>query len=137
MKKILLSGLLAGLVMFIASMLMGPITNVVFPTLNAEYQNSSLFRPWSDPLMSLYFVYPFVVGGILAWLWDKTKALTPKKIWWEKGATFGVGYWIITLPGMFISYSTFPISLGMVISWSLSSLVQLIAAGILLARIRK
>ncbi|OGZ65638.1 MAG: hypothetical protein A2812_03405 [Candidatus Staskawiczbacteria bacterium RIFCSPHIGHO2_01_FULL_36_16] len=133
-KRILVSGLLAGLVIFIASMLTSKIFGVIFPWLNAEYQNESIFRPWSDPLMLLYFLYPFLLGIILAWFWQKTKNVFGDNL--KGGASFGIAYWIVSsIPGMFITYSSFQVSLLMVISWSLAGLVSAVLAGIIFVKL--
>jgi len=134
MKKIIIPGFVIAIVMLIFSLGMGPVTNFLFPGVMTEYQNPQLFRAWTDPLMSLYFLHPFLVGFILAWIWNKTKPLFKHKIWWQRGICFGLIYWLTTIPGMFISYASFPISLAMTISWSLSLFVQAIAAGKLLAK---
>ena len=70
------------------------------------------------------------LGIILALLWDKTKNLFKDKSIFQRGLRFGVAYWLIaTLPGMFMSYSSFQVSLVMVLSWSISGLIQAIIAG--------
>lgn len=134
MKKVLIPGILAGATMFVMSLLMGPVTHFLFPSVQAEYQNPALFRAWSDPLMSLYFLQPFMVGLILAWVWDKTKGLFKKNDRCPKGLSFALIYWVTTLPGMFMSFSSFPISLAMVITWSLSILAQALVAGVILTK---
>ena len=134
MKKVVISGLVTGVVMLIVGLGMGPISNYLFPKVITEYQNPQLFRAWTDPIMSLYFLHPFLVGFILAWIWNKTKPLFKQKQWWQRGICFGLIYWLTTIPGMVISYSSFPISLAMTATWSLSTFVQAIAAGKLLAK---
>ena len=64
MKKILLSGLLAGLAMVVVGVILNTIWQKIFPGLQAEYQ-TALFRPWSDPIMSLVFVV-FIIIIIIA-----------------------------------------------------------------------
>ena len=78
MKKVVISGLVTGIVMLIVGLGMGPISNYLFPKVITEYQNPQLFRAWTDPIMSLYFLHPFLVGFILAWIWNKTKPLFKK-----------------------------------------------------------
>lgn len=137
MKKVLLPGLIAGLVMFIVAMALGQVFNAIFPNLAAEYQNTNLFRPWEDPLMSLYFLHPFVLGIALAWVWDKVKGLLKGSLW-QRGSHFALIYWLAaTIPGMLISYSSFPLSKAMVFSWAISSLAQVIAAGFVFAKMNK
>ena len=137
MKKAILFGLLAGLAMLIVSVALGPLFNLIFPSLAAEYNNTNLFRPWSDPLMYLMLVEPFILGIILGWIFYITKGLFKEKTAWKKGIYFGLCYWAITIPGMVISYSSFPVSLLMVVTWSVSILIQAIVAGLIYARFIK
>ncbi len=133
-KKIVVSGLLAGVAMLVTSLVLTQVYNFIFPSLAQEYLNSALFRPWSDPLMSYIFIHPFVVGIILAWVWDKTKGLfREREVVW-RCCQFATAYWLVTIPGMFISYSTFPVSLMMVVSWSLSGFIQAVVAGLVFVK---
>jgi hypothetical protein len=133
MKKIILSGLLAGVAMLAVGFGLGYAMMFIFPSLGAEYANTALFRPWSDPIMSLYFAHPFVLGFILAWVWNKVKGVIGGAGWSGKGTRFGLAYWLVTIPGMVISYASFPLSLLMVVSWSISILAQALAAGLILS----
>lgn len=138
MKKVFLYGLLVGVVMLILGMAVSNGLSALLPSLAKEYQNISLFRPWSDPLMSIFFVYPFIMGWVLAWVWNKTKSLVPGQGVWSRGAKFGLAFWVVTMiPGMVMSYSSFQISLVMVLSWSLSGLVSDLCAGLILAKLNK
>lgn len=138
MKKIIFPGIIAGVVMIILSMGYNSISNSLFPSLAREYANPALFRPVSDPLMSLFFLYPFLLGLILAFVWDKTKKLFSGRDLNEKAIRFGLIYWLLTnFTGMLISYSTFPVSLLMVISWSISSLVVILGGSLVIARMSK
>ena len=134
MKRVILFGLLAGLAMLMVSVALGPLFNLIFPSLAAEYNNTNLFRPWSDPVMYLMLVEPFILGIILAWIFSITKGLFKDKNAWKRGIYFGLCYWVITIPGMVMSYSSFPISLLMVMTWSVSILIQAIVAGLIYAR---
>lgn len=136
MKKVVVPGLAAGAGMFLASMLMGIILGQVFPSTMKEYDNFFIFRPWKDPLMQLFYVHPFVVGLILAWIWEKIKKIVKGK-GVAKGVNFGLTYFLIVVPGMLLSYSTFKISLLMVTTWTISVLFQALVAGIVLAKTNK
>ncbi|HXU27847.1 MAG TPA: hypothetical protein VN698_11505 [Bacteroidia bacterium] len=136
MKKIGIA-LLIGAVMLTVGMLVGRIFEFFIPWLAIEYQNSGLFRPWSDPIMSLVFIEPFIVAGILVWLWGKTKGIISGNSLLIKGFYFGLTYWLTTIPGMIMSYSSFPVSFALVCSWSTSSLMQTFCAGFLLSKLLK
>lgn len=137
MKKVILPGLLTGLVMLIIGYLLSQLFSALWPSLQMEYQNVSLFRPWSDPLMSLMFVQPFIIGLILALFWQNIKSAFANMPNCNKGLCFGFGYWLIALPGMVMSYGSFPISLSMVLSWTFSILIQALVAGWLLTKLNK
>jgi hypothetical protein len=137
MKKLILPGLVTGLAMLIAGMAVSQIFGFLIPSIKTEYENANLFRPWSDPLMSLYFIHPFAVGIILAWVWSMVKDFLTAKSRTAKGISFGLIYWSITLPGMLISYATFPVSFTLVLSWTLSGLAQVICAGLILPKMIK
>ncbi|HLG34309.1 MAG TPA: hypothetical protein VI757_05460 [Bacteroidia bacterium] len=134
MKKIIPAGLIAGAIMLAAGMFTGFVFQLAVPSIRNEYQNANLFRPWSDPLMSLYFIHPFLVGVIMAWLWSKTKDLIQGTTPGQKGMRFGMIYFLISVPGMLISYSSFPISIALTLSWTFAILVQGLCSGFLFSR---
>jgi len=134
-SKIIIKGLIVGLAMLLTSWFMGQILFTIHPQLEGEYRNMLLFRPGSDPLMSLIYVEPFILGMILAWIWSLVKGGIKGETIAMRGVNFGFAYWVLTIPGMIMSYGSFPLSLSMVISWSATILAQGIAAGIILSRL--
>ena len=130
MKKIIISGLIAGVGIFIISMGFSFLLGYLFPAIQAEYQNPNLFRPWSDPLMSLYFAYPFILGLGLAFFWNKTKEVFKGK-GFNRAINFAGWYFLIAaIPGMLITYSSFPVSLGLIIIWTVSGFIEALVAGL-------
>jgi hypothetical protein len=138
MKRIIITGLVAGLAMLAVEFLVGMLVNAALPSTASEYENTNLFRPWSDPIMSLFFLYPFFLGIALAWVWEKTKGIIGEGTIWVRGSRFARSFWIVSiLPGILMTYSTFPVSLTISLTWLLSSLVQLLCAGFIYARMIK
>lgn len=131
MRRVVFIGLLAGVTMLIVGSAWSTTSSMIWPDLAEQYRNPQLFRPWSDPLMSLFFLHPILVGLVLAWLWSKTNHLIKSVTPWKRGITFGFIYWIATISGMIISYSTFQISVTMAMSWTLSGLLQAMVAGVI------
>ena len=133
-KKVVTTGLLAGVVVLVASLALKWLWGFLFPGVAAEYTNTALFRPFTDPLMSYIFVHPFVLGLILAWVWDKTKGLFKERDVFWRCCQFASAYWLVTIPGMLISYSSFQVSFTMIFTWSISILVQAIVAGLVFVK---
>lgn len=134
-KKVVVPGVLAGLAMVVAGMALSSGFMALLPDLQVEYENTNLFRAPSDPMMMFYFVQPFVTGLVMAWIWEKTKGLFPVDSPVGNGFRFAVIYWVFSLGGMVISYSSFPVSVTMIVTWYLSILFQGILAGVLLTKL--
>ncbi|MFH1181745.1 MAG: hypothetical protein V1702_02200 [Candidatus Woesearchaeota archaeon] len=134
MKKVLI-GLLAGVVMLIVGFGFNMLFDFVFPVAAAEYQNPAIFRPWSDPLMMLYFIYPFVLGIALSFFWAMAKGMFKGGVW-ERAAKLAFMYFIIaTIPGMLMSYSSFQVSLLLILSWTINGFLSVFAAGVVFAKL--
>jgi hypothetical protein len=117
-------------------MILNQSLHFLFPALAKEYQ-SSLFRPWSDPLMMAYFLHPFILGVALAYFWSLFGKEIKGKVISEKAFSFAKLYFIIaTIPGMFISLTSFKVSFLMVASWTLAGFIQVFLAGYIIARSR-
>jgi hypothetical protein len=87
--------------------------------------------------MSLMILHPFIVALILAWIWNLVKTVLPTDKLIVKGLFFGLIYWLVSLPGMLISYGTFPISIILVLNWSVGILLQSLSCGIVFSRFLK
>ena len=133
MKKIII-GFTSGVIILQVSLLASFVIHLIQPSIQLEYENEAIFRSWSDPLMSYFYIEPFFLGFVLIWIWDKTKALLKGRDTLQKGLRFGLIYWVITLPGMMMTYSSFKVSLMMVMSWSLSTLISSIISGFIFSK---
>ncbi len=134
MNAIIKQGLIIGLADLIVSLVFNFGVNFAIPSLALEYQ-SGLFRPWSDPLMMAFFLSPFILGFALAYFWmvfgKHIEGKTPS----EKAINFTKFYFLIaTIPGMFISLTSFKVSYLMIGSWTLLGLIEAYVAGWLLAK---
>jgi hypothetical protein len=134
MKKII-AGLIAGIVMLGVGMLISKGFQFIFPALIIEYANTNLFKPWSDPSTLIIFLAPFILGIILAGIWDLTKTMVKGNNATEKGINFGFVFWIITIPGMLMSFISFPMSITIAVSWMVILLSQALCSGFLFSKI--
>ena len=131
--KIILTGLVAGVVALISGFAVSIISQSVFPTIAAEYA-SDLYRPFTNPLMSYIFLHPFVISILLAWAYPRILVATKRETL-RRGASYGLFiFGIMAIPGMVMTYSTFQMSLPMLLSWTAMALVQLVAGGMVIAK---
>jgi hypothetical protein len=129
MKKIILPGLLLGLIILIIGMILNYLFMLI-PSVNADY-TSGFMRSWQDPLMMAFFFYPFILGLVFAWLWDKTKSSFKGKM---RGCYFGwLLFFLTTVPGMWITYTSFNLSFLTILGWTVSGFINAIIAGFFLA----
>jgi len=133
MKRILISGLIAGVILFIVSYGGLYLAIKFIPALFIEY-NGPLFN--SDGSKDLlFYMHAFIVSLALSWFWDRFKTLF-KGHSILRGVEFGFVYaFIALLPLMWISYSALDITLPIVISWFLYGLLQAIVAGVVFAKV--
>ena len=133
MKKILLSGLIAGAILFILSY--GGLFLAVkfFPALFVEYNNPLFNSDGSRDI--LFYMHAFIISFALAWFWDRFKGLFHGSFL-IRGFEFGFVYAMVAmLPVMTITFSALDITLVMVMSWFMYGFLQAIVAGLVFAKI--
>lgn len=136
MKKIFWTGLAAGIAMAAVNMALNPIFSAIFPGLKEAYINP-VFRPWEDPIMMLFFLYPIALGFGLSFVWEKTKQLFRKSAL-RNGLNFGLIYFFVGgIPSFLINFSSFNLPLTMILTWTIMGLVNGLVAGCILAKLNK
>jgi len=133
MKKVLISGAVAGFILFIVSIVSLYLTVLILPNLALEYY-SPAFKSTSLGKI-LYFIHPFIVSFALAWFWDRFKGQLGKSFW-IKDLEFGVIYSLVaTLPCMWIIYSAMAVTFEQVLTWFVYGFIQAVIAGVVFARL--
>ena len=133
MKKVIIPGLITGVVLFILSY--GGLWLAVqfFPSLFIEY-NNPLFSSDGERDV-LFYMHAFIISMALSWFWAKFKGIFhgPLVI---KALHFGLVYVLIAiLPIMWITFSAMDITLAMVSSWLLYGFIQAVISGMILAKL--
>lgn len=133
MKKVLKSGLIVGIILFIVSYGGLFLTIKFIPQLFVMY-NNPLFN--SDGGRDvLFYLHAFIISFALSWFWERFKGLFHGSFL-LRGLEFGSVYAAVALlPVMWITFSSLDITVVMVISWFLYGLLQAIIAGIVSAKI--
>jgi hypothetical protein len=133
MKKIIVVGLLAGVVLLILSILGLYVTIWFFPGLAAQYYDPA-FDSGPDKYL-LYYVHPFVIAMALSWFWNRFKTLLTGSFV-TRGIEFGVIYALIAiLPALWLTYSAISVSLAIVATWLLFGLLQGLIAGLVFEKL--
>ena len=133
MKKILITGLIAGCILLVISYGGLYLGVRFFPSLFVAYDNP-LFNSDGNRDV-LFYMHAFIISFALSWFWDRFKSLF-KGTFIMRGLEFGFVYSIIALlPVMWISFSSLDITFVMVSGWFLYGLAQAIIAGLVFAKI--
>lgn len=133
MKKVLVTGLIAGIILFIVSYGGLFLTIRFFPELFILYNNPLFNSDGSRDV--LFYLHAFIISFALSWFWERFKGLFSGPFL-LRGLEFGLVYAVVALlPVMWITFSSMDITLFMVVSWFLYGLFQAVLAGILFARI--
>jgi uncharacterized membrane protein len=133
-KTIVISGIVAGIVILVLSMIVSTATQVLF-----DYNVLTLagMRSVNDPVSILFFLHPFVVGLAMAILYDFTKkSFTGTAI--RKGIVLGLLGWVVYgIPSAFIVFSSMDYPIGFTVNSVIGSLVYMLGAGITITKLSK
>jgi hypothetical protein len=133
MKKILISGLITGCILFALSYGGLFFTVRFFPALFVEYNNPLFNSDGNRDL--LFYLHAFIFSFALSWFWDRFKSMF-RGAFILRGLEFGLVYAIVALlPVMWISFSALDVTLVMVLSWLAYGFIQAAIAGIVLAKL--
>ena len=131
MKKVLISGLIAGFVLFIVSYGGLYIGINFFPGLFIEYNNPLFNSDGSRDL--LFYSHAFVFSIALSWFWQRFKGLFKGPLV-MRGLEFGAVYSLVALlPVMWITFSSLDITVLIVLTWFFYGMAQAIIAGLIFA----
>ncbi len=125
-RKIVLSGIAGGIVLFIATFFFDWMA-----ALAAPYDVMSLagMRAADDPVMALFFLSPFVFSFAAAIVFDTVQGSLPPEPA-RKGTCFGLLMFLIyTIPSMFIIFTTMVYPAGFFIGQFLTGIFFIPADG--------
>ncbi len=129
MKKIIVAGLAAGVVLLILSILGLYATVWFFPGIATQY-----FDPAFDTQQGrvmVYYIHPFVIAMALSWFWARTKGILTGSFL-TRGIEFGFMYAVVAIfPMMCLMYSALSVSLAMVSTWFALGMLQGVVAGLI------
>lgn len=133
MTKILYSGLIAGVILFIVSYGGLYLAIRFIPELFVVYNNPLFNSDGSRDV--LFYMHAFIISFALSWFWERFKTLFPGHFL-LRGIEFGFVYAIVALlPVMWITFSSLDITIVMVLSWFFYGLFQAVVAGVIFAKI--
>jgi len=133
MKKVLTSGLIAGLILFVVGYGGLYLAIKFVPQIFVVYNNPLFNSDGSRDI--LFYLHAFIISFALSWFWERFKGLFHGPFL-LRGLEFGVVYAAVALlPVMWITFSSLDISLAMVLSWFVYGLFQALLAGVIFAKI--
>jgi len=131
-KQILVGGILSGTVIFVVSWIFSLLTQNIW-----QYNVMDLagMRPIDDPICILYFIYPWVLGFALSFVYPYfDKGLEGTFI--TKGWKFGLLMWIVVgITSTFLVFSSMDYPIGFTINSVVGSLLDMLVAGFIIAKI--
>lgn len=129
MRKIIIAGLVAGIILLILSVFGLYITIWLLPNIASQYFDPA-FASQSSRVM-IYYLHPFVIALALSWFWSRFKGVLTGSFL-TRGIEFGLIYVMVAIfLMMWLIYSAISISLEMVATWFVLGLLQGVAAGLI------
>jgi hypothetical protein len=134
LRRFLLSGILGGIAIWIVGIILSIIVMQIWPF---DVLSLGGMRTIGDPIILLYFLQPFVLAFALSYIYPMLEK-NFKGSYIDKGKSFGIAMWIVvSIPHAFLLYSSMNYPIGFTVESVVGSLLYMIAAGIVIARINK
>lgn len=131
-KNIAIAGIAGGTLLFVLLFGLNVIMNQVIPYDPAQFHG---MRPMEDPVMLLFFAYPFVVAFAAAYLYDLLHPVLAGSVM-QKGFAFAIVLLVvIAIPSEFAMYTSMDWPVTFYIGNLIWSVAGFLSTGILFARI--
>jgi len=134
MKKVLIAGFTAGIIVLIASLGMLYLSIYLFPQMTEEYF-SQVFRISSAKTDWLFYTHPFILSFALKWFWERYKQLFDGHVILravEVALVYGI---VAMIPVLWLTFSAIDVSLGVVATWLIYGITQAFIAGLVFAKL--
>jgi hypothetical protein len=133
-KNIALGGIAAGFMLLILMIVSGYLVNLVMPTEIGQYGG---MRAVNDPIMSLFYLYPFIVAFAAAIVFDCVReCLKGDQI--QKGLMFGGLLLILmTVPSLYVMFTSMTWPVDFYVSTGIWEMISFPLMGVVFARIWK
>ena len=131
-KFIVTGGIAAGFLLLILMMVSGYLVNMVMPADISQYGG---MRAMNDPVMNLFYLYPFVIAFAAAVVFDCIRdCLKGDQI--RKGLMFGGLLLIImTIPSLYVMITSMTWPLDFYVSTGIWEIISFPLMGVLFAKI--
>jgi cation transporter-like permease len=124
MKKVIVAGLLAGIVILVVGMVFGSLTADMY-----KMSPAGMWKPMGGNWFTQMVIYDIVVGLILSYVFSIVSNAIPGS-GLQKGLIFGLLMWLVgNVPGLGITYLTMNIRNKLILMWLLNGLVNYCLAG--------
>ena len=135
MQKTILWGVVAGLAMTIIGFLVNIVFGTLYPNLQALYEDTAIFIAMDSMRSLLFWVYPFVLGIALAWVFPMLRQKLNTQNPLNASLRFAWIYFVIAaLPAFFINLGSFNLPIAMIASWTVMSFLNGWAAGFIFVK---
>jgi len=129
-KNVVIGGISAGFILLILMVVSGHLANLVLPADISQYGG---MRAVNDPIMTLFYLYPFVVAFAAATVFDLVKGCL-NGTQTRKGMMFGaILICIMTIPSLYVMYTSMTWPVDFYISTGIWESISFPVMGILFA----
>ncbi|MBN2127529.1 MAG: hypothetical protein JW703_04015 [Candidatus Diapherotrites archaeon] len=129
-KKFILSGVLGGIVVTIVFWIVSMVMQTV---LNYNAMNLDGMRAVEDPLMMLFFLYPFVISFTMAYAYP---LFNLQGTIGKKGTRFGLLCFVLAgIPSIWVVLTSMNYPLGFTITQIISGILYYALSGMVIAKI--
>lgn len=117
--------------MFLVGSVFYFLVPLVFPEIEQQYKNVSLFRPWPEWTSTYMKFHPFLYGPLFAVIFLALRKGATFPAGTRGGFLYGLGVFTVgSLPVFVLAFASFQVSLETIELWILQNVCQYIVAGV-------
>ncbi len=133
MKNFIISGILSGVAILLVWMVSSTLISMLF---SYDIMDFGGMRAMDDPLMLLSFLYPFVLGLAMSYVFPYVKPEGKTGV--RKGLCFGALMWLVVIvPSAFMIYTSMDYPAGFAIEQLVGGLLYMLAGGAVIGKLRE
>jgi hypothetical protein len=126
MKKIIISGLLAGVVILLLGILFGALSSEMY-----KLSPRVFWRPMGGDWFMKMAVFDLLTGFVLVFIFSVIKGALPGA-GLMKGISFGIIIWVAgPLVGLTMTYLTMAIRMKLIAVWAINDLLNYVISGLI------
>jgi hypothetical protein len=125
-----------GITMFLVGAVFYFLIPIIAPGIASQYLNIELYRDWKGWTSTYMKIHPFIYAPVFTAVFLKLRQETSFPSGIKGGLIYGAGVFCVgSLPVFLLAFTSFQVSVEIMLSWIVQNLCQYLAAGVIIGAV--